>query len=95
MTVTLGNPVAPLEEVVAVGTAAGPPLASGEMAKFFSADRGCSRSGDKARRKRGDPGSADLGRDPIRATERCFAAGETDSDAPGLNSCVECELPGG
>ena len=45
MTVTLGTttpaPVAPWQ--------------SGEMARFFSAERGCSRSGDRARRSKGDP----------------------------------------
>ena len=61
----------------------------GEIAKFFSADRGWRRSGERARRNKGEPGSADLGRDPIRATERCLAAGDTDNEAPGLNSCVE------
>ena len=40
-------------------------LQSGEIvaAHFFaSADRGCRRSGDSARRNNGDPGSADFGR---------------------------------
>lgn len=61
------------------------------MPKFFSAERGWSRSGDRARRSNGDPGSADFGLD----SARCLAAGETDNEAPGLKSCVECELPGG
>lgn len=64
---------------------------SGEMPKFFSAERGWSRSGERARRSRGEPGSADLGRERAR----CFAAGDTDSEAPGLKTCVECELPAG
>lgn len=86
MTVTLGSAV-PVPD--ADGTAGSEH--SGEMPKFFSADRGWSRSGERARRRSGDPGSADLGRERAR----CLAAGETDSDAPGLNTWVECELPAG
>ena len=55
---------------------------SGDMARLFSAERGCSRSGDRARRSSGDPGSALLGRDMA-----LLAAGDTDNEAPGLNTC--------
>lgn len=84
MTVTLGTPVAvePLELLLLPH--------SGDMARLFSADRGWSRSGERARRSSGDPGSALFGRDMAR-----LAAGDTDNEAPGLNTWVECELPGG
>lgn len=74
MTVTLGSAV-PLPLVAASEH-------SGDMPKFFSAERGWSRSGESARRRSGDPGSADFGRDRAR----CLAAGDTESDAPGLNT---------
>lgn len=91
MTVTLGNPLllGAVDEQVLLEEGGADVPHRGEIAKFFSADRGWSRSGDRARRNKGEPGSADLGRDPIRATERCLAAGDTDNEAPGLNSCVE------
>jgi len=56
-------------------------LQSGEMPRLFSAERGWSRSGERARRRSGDPGSADLGRERAR-----LAAGDTDREAPGLNT---------
>ena len=76
MTVTLGTPVAvePLELLLLPH--------SGDMARLFSADRGWSRSGERARRSSGDPGSALFGRDMAR-----LAAGDTDNEAPGLNTC--------
>ena len=58
-------------------------LHSGEMPKFFSADLGCSLSGERALRSSGEPGSADLG----RCDMALLAAGDTDSEAPGLNTC--------
>lgn len=56
-------------------------LQSGEIPRLFSAERGWRRSGDRALLNRGDPGSADLGRDIAR-----FAAGLTESEAPGLKT---------
>lgn len=49
---TLGNPFPPEPELEPQ---------RGDMPKFFSAERGWSRSGERARLRRGEPGSADLG----------------------------------
>lgn len=38
---------------------------SGDITHLFSAARGCKRSGDKARRSSGDPGSALFGREKL------------------------------
>lgn len=88
MTVTLGNPLLVLEPLLlelATTVLLLHGLHSGEMPKFFSAERGWSRSGESARRSNGEPGSADLGLERAR----CLAAGETESEAPGLKSWVE------
>ena len=59
MTVTLGSgPVPPTLPLLLLL-----PEQRGEIPRlFFSAERGCSRSGERARLRRGEPGSADLGR---------------------------------
>lgn len=89
ITVTLGSPqrwlvLEPLLLELA-GVLLLQALHRGDITKFFSAERGWSLSGERARRKSGDPGSADFGLE----SARCLAAGETESEAPGLKSCVE------
>lgn len=54
-----------------------------------SADLGCRRSGERARRSRGDPGSALLG-----LPRHFLVAGPGVRDDPGEYVCVVLEEPG-
>lgn len=66
---------------------------SGEI--FVSALRGCSRSGDKARRSNGELGSADLVRaKPAFLVVALTAACSVGSVLPGLYDCVVLDAPG-
>ena len=64
---------------------------NGEIVVPFlpSADLGCNLSGERARRNKGEPGSADLGR-----LNDDFFAEPGVKLAPGLYVCVVLEDPG-
>lgn len=91
--------VEPAAELAATLTLGAGLLQRGEMEGapdllLFSALRGCSRSGDSARRSSGLPGSALLGRANPFLPQPPAAGPGVDRDEPGLYDCVVLELPG-